>query len=944
MTEEIKKYKLYYLQSKYNNIIKIINDIEEHYNTLISNNLIDNQNNFSNILYDIIKNLNLHYNNSINHYLENTDTDIDELIKNTNNIDPNGHINNNIMLKILEEYSNNISNDIFKDTINEINNLIKQFGYKDLTSMMKYLFKLNYFDENINNYINELNDITIPIGYNIVNNNSNYNNNYYWKVPSKFDNYDILNKKRELWIKLENTSSTNNNYICIFVYFKIDKFLCKSKTCQIKSPILYKKKTHIISKLNSIDTKFLKSFLRHDYLGNIYCLSEIEYNDYIMKIYKKYTKLVELTFVNIMKEFVNQEHIKNMFDIIFLLLLGTDETIEIASLLIGLVKEKKQAKNINIFDIMYENMTYYIQSKIKKSNVNIKNAFDKIKSINIDDIDYKKQLIINKNIPINVKSMVSEKIEEMKSSNNEYYKQLLYVKTILNFPWSSANDDLYFESLKNNKTKSIEYLSNIETNLNNYCYGHNEAKKLLIQMIGKWISNPKSIGTSFGMVGPPGVGKTLLAKSIGKALDIPFAQITLGGQNDGEILHGHGYTYSGSQPGMIIKKMVEMGKSRCILYFDELDKTCTKHGTINEITSILIHLTDPNMNKSFQDRFFQGIDFPLDKVIMIFSYNDSSKIDPILLDRLKEIKVSPYTIEDKVSICQKHIIQEMAENVNMEDLVNIDEATIRYLIDNYTNEAGVRDIKRKIEDIYMYLNIEKIYKKGLFNTSKNKKIKTINLSREKIIEILKEPDVHRRVINTTNDVGIINGLYATSTGDGGITPIQIYPNTQHSKDKYEVRLTGKQGDTMKESVLCSLTTAIEWLKHSEYKHDMDKLMNSNVKNGFHVHTPDGATPKDGPSAGCAFTCAFISRILNRPIKSNIAMTGEIELTGKISKIGGLEFKLQGAKKAGIKNVYVPYENKHDIEEIKKKYIYLIDDNFSIKLVNHINEIINEILI
>jgi ATP-dependent Lon protease len=293
----------------------------------------------------------------------------------------------------------------------------------------------------------------------------------------------------------------------------------------------------------------------------------------------------------------------------------------------------------------------------------------------------------------------------------------------------------------------------------------------------------------------------------------------------------------------------------------------------------------------------------------------------------------------------------MAENVNMQDMINIDETTIRYLIDNYTNEAGVRDIKRKIEDIYMHLNIEKIYNKGLFETkfqtkfqTKNKKIKKINLSREKIIEILKEPDVHRRIINTTNEVGIINGLYATSTGDGGITPIQIYPNTQHSIDKYEVRLTGKQGDTMKESVLCSLTTAIEWLKNSEYKHDMDKLMNSNVKNGFHVHTPDGGTPKDGPSAGCAFTCAFISRILNRPIKSNIAMTGEIELTGKISKIGGLEFKLQGAKKAGVNLVYVPIENKKDIDEIKKKYVNLINDTFEIKLVNHIDEIIKYILL
>ena len=938
MTEEIKKYKLYYLQLKYNKIIGIINDIEEHYNVLINNHLIDNQNNFSNVLYDIIKNLNAHYNNSINYYLENINTDIDEFIKTV------GQLDNTIILKLIDNYSNDIPTNIFKETELEINNLIKQFGYKDLKSMLKYLFSPNYFEKSVIDYINELNDIVIPIGYKIINNN--INNLYYWKVPNKFDTNDVLNKKRELWLKL-----INNNYICIYLYFKIDKFSCKTKTSQIKSPILQKNKTNIISRLENyginVDTKFLKSFMRHDYLGNIYCLSEVEYCDYLTKNYQKYTKLIESTFVSIMKDFVSQDNVKKMFEIIFLLLLGPDESIDIAGLLIGLIKEKKTSKFFNIFDIYYDNMTFYIQSKIKKSNINIKNSIEKIKSINIDDVDYKKQLIINKNIPNNVKSMVLEKIEEMKSFNNEYYKQLLYVKTILNYPWSSSNDDLYFENLKNDKKKSIEYLSNIELKLNSACYGHEEAKKLLIQMIGKWISNPGSMGTSFGLVGPPGVGKTLLAKSVSKALDIPFAQITLGGQNDGEILHGHGYTYSGSQPGMIIKKMVEMGKSRCILYFDELDKACSKHGTINEITSILIHLTDPNMNKSFQDRFFQGIDFPLDKVIMIFSYNDSSKIDSILLDRLKEIKVSPYTIEDKVNICSNHIIQEMAENVAL-DNINISEDIIRYLIDNYTNEAGVRDIKRKIEDIFMHLNIEKIYNKGLFQPlNKNKKIKKINkinLNKEKIIEILKEPDIYKRVINDVNEIGIINGLYATNNGDGGITPIQIYPNMQHSKDKYEVKLTGKQGDTMKESVLCSLTAAIEWLKHSEYKENLEHLMNTYVKNGFHVHTPDGATPKDGPSAGCAFTCAFISRILNKPIKNDIAMTGEIELTGKISKIGGLEFKLQGAKKAGIKTVYIPYENKKDLDEIKNKYKNLIDNNFNVITVKHINELIHEIII
>ena len=937
MTEEIKKYKLYYLQSKYNKIINIINDIEEHYNFLINNHLIENQTCFSNRLYDIIKNLNSYYNNTINHYLENSNSDIDELIKMVNNND------NSLMLKIIDEY-NDIPTDAFKETEHEIQKLITLHGYKNIISMIKYLFSPNYFDKSVIEYLNELNDIIIPVGYNIININNTTGNLYYWKTPSKFDSNDILNKKRELWIKLSNE---NNKFICIYVYFKVDKFSSKSKTSQIKNPYLQKMKTNIILRLEkiNIDISFIKSFMRHDYLGNIYCLSEIEYSDYIMKMYQKYKKLIESNFVNIMKEFVNQDNIKKMYDIIFLLLLGSDESSDIGGLIIGLVKEKKTPNNINVFDIMYNNMTYYIQSKIKSSNINIKNSIEKIKSISIDDVDYKKQLVINKYIPENVKTIVLEKIAEMKSFNNEYYKQLLYVKTILNFPWSSSNDDLYYENFKNNNKKAIEYLSNIETKLNNSCYGHDEAKKSLLQMVGKWITNPSSIGTSFGLVGPPGVGKTLLAKSVSKALDIPFAQITLGGQNDGEILHGHGYTYSGSQPGMIIKKMVEMGKSRCIIYFDELDKACSKFGNINEITSILIHLTDPNMNKTFQDRFFQGVEFPLDKVIFMFSYNDSSKVDPILLDRLKEIKVTPYTIEDKVKICQKHIIQEMAENVNM-DNINIDEDMIRYLIDNYTNEAGVRDIKRKIEEIFMHLNIEKIYNKGLFEKVKPNGLnkKNITLNKEKIIEILKEPDIHKRFINTNSQIGIINGLYATNTGDGGITPIQIYPNMQHSKDKYEVRLTGKQGDVMKESVLTSLTTAIEWLKNSEYKDKLNELMNSHVKNGFHVHTPDGATPKDGPSAGCAFTCAFISRILNKPIKHNIAMTGEIELTGKISKIGGLEFKLQGAKKAGVNIVYVPMENKKDIDEIKKKYVNLIDDNFNIILVNHINEIINDILI
>ena len=936
MNEDLKKYKLYFLQLKYTRIMEIITKLESQFSKLQELNFLDQNQiiDYSNKLYNIIKNINTEYNSYINHYFDNMNTDIDILINKLSDMPPNK------ILEIIKLFELDIPNVLFKDIFIIINDLIKNYGYINIKEMLHILYPSNNFN-NINNILEELNDITIPIRVNQFNVNTD-NNMFYWRLPNKYKEEDCLERTRELWIKIE-TNGNIYKYIKIDILFKIDYFSSKMKTSQIKSPYLHKIKTNIMKKIengNNMDINIIKTFIKHDYFGNIYCMELDNYIDYLKKSYIKYTKLVESTFVNIMKEFVSNENIKQMYNIIFLLLFGTDDMVDIAGLLLGLIKEKnsKNNKNINLYDYIFNNITYYLQSKIKKSNNNIKQSINKLKQLNIDDVDYKKLLVINKNIPNNIKVMVLEKLEEMKANNNEYYKQLLYVKTIINFPWSSSNDDIFYESMKNNNISACEYLNNIENKLLNSCYGHVESKKLLLQMIAKWISNPSSMGTCFGLVGPPGVGKTLLAKSVGDALDIPFGQITLGGQNDGEILHGHGYTYSGSQPGMIIRKMVEMGKSRCILYFDELDKACSKHGTVNEITSILIHLTDPNMNKTFQDRFFQGVDFPLDKVIMIFSYNDSSLIDPILLDRLKEIRVEPYTIEDKINICKEHIIGDIAKTVSMEKMIDINSTMIEYIIENYTNEAGVRDIKRKIEDIYMNLNIDRIYQRNLFK----KNPKKITLNKIKIKEILKEPDIDKRLIHIKPEVGIINGMYATTNGNGGITPIQIFPNLQQSNDKYEVRLTGKQGDTMKESVLCSLTVAMEWLTVNKY--NIEELFSTNLKNGFHIHTPSGATPKDGPSAGCAFTCGFISRILNRPIKNTIAMTGEIELTGKVSKIGGLEFKLQGAKKAGVTMVYVPEENSKDIEEIKEKYKNLITIDFQVKLVSQIGDIIEEILL
>ena len=1014
MNYNLQKLKLYLLQRRYSNICKAISILQDHINSLNKNNFIEYNDRILlyNELFEMTKILNSKYNEFINseigslknnneiseHVSEssvlncNKDSNLSSIDNSSSDSSVISDVDSLSHLYDLDNYlfgnffdKDKIDdglrvfpvNDPLEDYTLKINSMINEYGLGNIYDTIKYYLGKEKFDIYLNEYkslFDELGDLVTCIGINEIEmkskkskeNNIDFskfsNKGYFIDFPSKFSENDFLHTTRNIYLKFPsnyielNTNVKNNNtgfVLILNVFFKNDYLSINLKSSQINSPILYKLKNDIINKTkeNKIETKFVKSFVRYDYIGNIYSYSVDEYIKHIENNYNKFMKIINLSILNLMKEFLSKNSkIKDMFETIFLLLLGDDENYDIAGILLGLLKEKKnQVKNI--YNLIYDNLSFYLQGKVKKSSSSIRDQIEKLKKINIDNIDYSKQLITNKSIPENIKSLAMEKIEEMKSFNNEYFKQLTFVKHIINYPWPSQNEDHFFMNLKNNDKKAQEYIKSVENKLKDSSYGHDEAKKSLLQIIGKWVSNPGSQGTSFGLVGPPGVGKTLLAKSVSKALDIPFAQITLGGQNDGEILHGHGYTYSGSQPGMIIKKMVEMGKSRCILYFDELDKACSKHGQVNEITSILIHLTDPNMNKTFQDRFFQGIDFPLDKVIMMFSYNDSSLVDHILLDRLKEINVNPYSINDKLEIVNNFIIPELLNSIGLSDFkLQISNEMIEYIIENYTQEAGVREIKRKIEEIFLNLNLDRIYKKGLFS----KNIKTLKLDKKLINKILKNNLDNNTTIHENNEVGIINGLYATSNGNGGIVPIQIFKNiTLNENSNNELILTGSLGDTMKESVNCSLTCAKQYLyrKYGEKKvfgekkeYDLEKYLKNTFSNGFHVHTPSTSTPKDGPSAGCAFTCAFISRILNKKIKRDVAMTGEIELTGRVTKIGGLIYKLIGAKKAGVKLVYVSGENKKDIEEIKEKYPKLIDKNFKVNLVNFIDDYVDQILV
>ena len=381
---------------------------------------------------------------------------------------------------------------------------------------------------------------------------------------------------------------------------------------------------------------------------------------------------------------------------------------------------------------------------------------------------------------------------------------------------------------------------------------------------------------------------------------------------------------------------------------------------------------------------------------MCFHTTVPKNLTPFLLDRIKEIPISAYSVHEKITIAQGYVMKELCENIGFtRDKIHFDDATIRYIVEKYTLEAGVRELRRKIEQILLKLNIDRFYMREPFKELMTKRYESEGLKKgkrgNKILEIddlsddkksglasyvsykksavenLLDQDTLNKIFNLEFDdkvnitldlvhkyldkpiimveeihkndfVGVINGLYATNIGMGGIVPIQIYKNyigDCHDGTNLKLKLTGNQKQVMRESVVCALTTAVNLLNK-----DIISNIASNFPHGFHIHAPDGGTPKDGPSAGCAFTTAFISVLLGKKVNRQIAMTGEIELTGKVSKIGGLEAKLNGAKRAGVKKVFICDENKEDYETIKKKSPELFDDTFSVEIISHIIELVS----
>jgi len=748
------------------------------------------------------------------------------------------------------------------------------------------------------------------------------------------DKYDIL-LDNYYTIKLNLDDLYPCYYLEITGYFKLDCLNIIIRTSDICDSYINNKYKEVENRNNiKIPKSFLDTYMSHINIGDIL---ESDMNKFIKKynhtymLFEKYSKNNNFKFI--FTDFINAD-LKTKFKMINVILMG--ENHNNAGLLFSFIKDVKIGSTI-ISEIFYKNLNFNSQIKVYKANTSIKSEIEKINNINADGIDIKKQIILNNSIPIKIKKLALEKLEEMKSGNTEYYKQLLYVKTIADFPWIDEN----YHDIFSEHTCDIKSWKNIMENTNNILnkqvYGHKECKNTIIELLGKWFSNPKSIGKAIGLCGSPGVGKTLIAKGLGVALGIPFTQINLGGMDDGSVLSGHSITYSGAVPGLIVKKMVEAGKPRCIMFFDELDKTSFHHGR-NEIQDILIHVIDPNSNSEHNDKFFQDVQFPINKVLFIFSFNDKSKIDKILLDRMEIIDVKNYSIEEKHTIIKDYMLQKLLDDIGLSDFkINISDADTTYLIENFTNESGVRNIGRKFESILLKLNKDRIYGVGAFEN--NPETKSITITKDMIDTYLSKPSININHIHESNEVGVVNGLYATTGGSGGIVPIIVYKNNMGNNNKFSIRLTGKQGKVMKESIRFSYTVATRFLNDTV----CENFYNSHPS-GIHVHTPDGSTDKDGPSAGCGFTLGFISKILNKKVKNCVAMTGEINMNGNITAIGGLDCKLVGAKRAGIRLVFVPKENESDILKIKQTNKKLFDDNFRYQIVTNISQICDMALI
>ena len=496
-----------------------------------------------------------------------------------------------------------------------------------------------------------------------------------------------------------------------------------------------------------------------------------------------------------------------------------------------------------------------------------------------------------------------ERYDSLNSNSPELGMINEYLDWMINLPW-------------NNYTKDTNDLKKVKSILDSSHYSLEEVKDRILEYLAVKQNTHNLRSPILCLVGPPGVGKTSLALSIAKSLNRKAAKISVGGINDEAEIVGHRRTYIGANPGRIIQGIRKAGSTNPVFIIDEIDKM-TKD-IKGDPASSLLEVLDPEQNSKFSDHYIEE-EFDLSKVMFIATANYVEQIPYELRDRLEIINISSYTEYEKLDIAKKHLVPKELEEHGLTSLeVQISDEALMVLIRNYTKEAGVRELERVIASLF-----RKIVKKILLD--KNNIF--YNIDEYMIEELLGKKKYYYMENNNQDEVGVVNGMAYTIFG-GDILPIEV----TLFKGKGDLILTGSLGDVMQES--CHI--ALDYVKSNMDSFNIDSKVF--IENDIHIHVPEGAVNKDGPSAGVTITTSLISLFKNIKVDSKVAMTGEITLRGRVLGIGGLKEKVIGAHRAGIKKVFIPLENEKDLDEIPKE----IKNDIEFILVNNYMEIYNEL--
>ena len=591
-------------------------------------------------------------------------------------------------------------------------------------------------------------------------------------------------------------------------------------------------------------------------------------------------------------------------------ILAAKDAIELAQRVLFALNGEKEKEEIELT----------IQNSIRESAEKSQREYflrEKLKAVkkelgdNVDDAhdpDSIRERLDKEPFPENIKTKIRnelKKFEMMPGGSLEAALIQNYIDTLMAIPWyqsTTDNDDL----------------SLVEKILDEDHYGLEQAKKRVIEYLAvkSLTGNLKSPILCF--YGPPGCGKTSLARSVARALNRKFFKASLGGISDEAEIRGHRRTYVGSMPGRIIAGMKKAGVINPVMLLDEIDKLASSYK--GDPASAMLEVLDPEQNFAFNDNYVEE-PYDLSDVLFICTANDLGNIPGPLRDRLELIEIPSYTELEKVQIAKRHLVlKQITLNGLKEEQVSISDDAILYIIQRYTREAGVRDLERKIASCLRKVAVAIV---------KDPSIESIHIDKDKVREYLESEIFDNTKKETSAQVGVVTGLAYTQYG-GDILPIEV----NYFKGKGQLIITGQLGDVMKES--CSI--ALDYVRANETRYGIDsKIFETN---DIHIHVPEGAVPKDGPSAGVAITTAIISCLTNTPVSSEVAMTGEVTLRGHALPIGGLREKSLAALRSGIKTIIVPKANEKDVKDLPQE----VKDNLKIVYMTKVDDALEVALI